>query len=378
LIVHFLKFQLTPEITLNRSGFALSYFLNLNHHFFIKLETPMKRRGFTLIELLVVIAIIAILIALLVPAVQKVRDAAARTQCVNNLKQMGLGAHNFESTFKRFPAGEGQRGLTGTSRPSLATVILAYLEQANRFNQFNFAQDVGAVVNRAATWQDVPVFLCPADPSGATFPNGGNPAGRLNYFGCIGAAADCRVVNDAKAGIFTGDYSPVAAGKAPNGITIVSITDGTSNTAMFAEVRRGTGYPSTAVDANTNVTVGSASLSTAPLLYDGRTAPGCAGGTVTNLINYTGLQYYRGGINHNSFYTHTLPPNWNRTNPGAQKYNCGDTSFRRAHISASSHHSGGVNVCMSDGSVHFISDSINFAIWQAIGTHRGGESATLP
>src|SRR5712664_283799 len=93
-----------------------------------------KRPGFTLIELLVVIAIIAILIALLVPAVQKVREAAARTQCANNLHQMVIGAHNYESNNKQFMPASGPAPVSGSSRASLQALLLPYLEQANKYN----------------------------------------------------------------------------------------------------------------------------------------------------------------------------------------------------------------------------------------------------
>src|SRR5438034_1965166 len=97
-----------------------------------------KATGFTLIELLVVIAIIAILIGLLLPAVQKVREAAARTRCQNNLKQMGLAAHNFESAYQTFPPGEWIRSSDGgTSRPAWTTVLLTFVEQASKYSQFN-------------------------------------------------------------------------------------------------------------------------------------------------------------------------------------------------------------------------------------------------
>src|SRR5262245_18896163 len=335
------------------------------------------RPAFTLIELLVVIAIIAILIALLVPAVQKVRAAAARTQCLNNLKQLGLAAHNFEGTFKYLPPGEWTRSTDGgTSRPSLGAVILSYIEQANKFNQFNFAFDVTSATNAPARRQDVPIFLCPADPSQAAFTDGGIDVGRTNYFGNIGAVADCRLNGDPKAGVFHA-FSTTLAGETPKGVRIAEIIDGTSNTAMFSEVMRSLTANSTTVDYTTNVTAGN--ISVAPGLYDGRTVSGCAGGSVTRLINYVGLQYYRGGINHQSFYTHTLPINWNKKtgDPATQKYTCGDGSFRRAHIAAASYHGSGVNVCLADASVRFVSEAVNFNIWQAYGTRAGNEVANL-
>lgn len=331
---------------------------------------PRLRRGFTLIELLVVIAIIAILIGLLLPAVQKVREAAARMKCQNHLKQLGLAAHNFESTYQTLPPGEWTRPTDGgANRPTLAAVLLAYVEQANKFSQFNFTVDVSVAANATARRQDVPIFLCPSDSSTAAMSDGGLPVGRISYFGNIGAVADSRLNSDPRGGVFY--VTSVGAGETPKGAPILSITDGTSNTAMFAEVMRANNAG--VLDYATNTSSGD--ISTSPSLNDGRAVSGCAGGSPSILINYTGLQYYRGGINHNSFYSHTLPVNWNKKtgNTATQKYNCGDTSFRRTHIAASSFHSGGANVCMADGSVRFVRDSLDFTVWQAVGTRAAGE-----
>jgi prepilin-type processing-associated H-X9-DG protein len=257
-------------------------------------------------------------------------------------------------------------------------VILSYIEQSNKFNQFNFAFDVTSATNAPARRQDVPIYLCPSETSGASFTDGGQLVGRTNYFGNIGAVADCRLNGDTRAGVFHA-FSTTVAGETPRGVAIAELIDGTSNTAMFSEVMRAQTANSTAVDYTTNVNVGSTSIAAAPGLYDGRNVNGCVGGTVTRLINYVGLQYYRGGINHQSFYTHTLPINWNRRVSGGvgQRYTCGDTSFRRAHIAASSYHVGGVNVCLADGSVRFVRDSIDFTLWQNAGTRAGGEVAGL-
>ena len=340
---------------------------------------PKSRSGFTLIELLVVIAIIAILIGLLLPAVQKVREAAARIKCQNNLKQLGLAAHNFESSFQTLPPGEWTRSTDGgTSRPSLGAVILGYLEQANKFNQFDFTKDVqSASVNLPAQGQDVPTFLCPSETSSAQLTNAaGLPIGRINYFGSIGALADARLNSDGRSGVFFVS-STTAAGSTPKGNPISALADGTSNTAMFAEVMRAQTPNTATVDYTTHVPTSTnlATLPNPPLGQDGRSDQGCAGGTVTRLINYVGLQYHRGGINHNSFYSHTLPVNWNRKtgNAATQKYNCGDLSFRRTHTAASSYHNGGVNVGLADGSIRFVRDGVDFAVWQGVGTKANGE-----
>jgi len=337
-----------------------------------------SRRAFTLIELLVVIAIIAVLIGLLLPAVQKVRESASRAKCTNNLKQLGIAAHNFESTYQALPPGEWTRATdaTSNSRPSLGAVLLRFVEGANKFNQFDFNWDVHTnSINFPAQAQDVPLFMCSSETSTAQMTNGGVLNGRINYFGNIGAVADCRLNNDPKAGVFHA-FSTTALGETPKGILIARIVDGTSNTAMFSEVMRAQTANSATVDYTTNVVSGD--ISAAPALYDGRTVSGCSGGSPAKNINYVGLQFHRGGINHNSFYTHTLPINWNRNtgNPTTQKYTCGDGSFRRAHIAASSYHTSGVNVCMADGSVRFVRESVDFTVWQNVGTRAGGEPDT--
>ncbi len=203
-----------------------------------------RRAGFTLIELLVVIAIIAILIALLVPAVQKVREAAARTQCANNLKQIGLAIHNFADTYKRLPSGgEGTDFANAPQGPSqfdnfsFFTVILPYVEQGPLWK--SMSPDIyyeSAPNNIAAAKQVVPVYLCPSNP---LRPGGGQDSqgyGYTDYGPTVYTDIDPNTGLRNKATRVKGALywrGPNLTGYGSS--SFAGITDGTSNTIAIAE-----------------------------------------------------------------------------------------------------------------------------------------------
>lgn len=353
------------------------------------------REGFTLVELLVVIAIIGILVGLLLPAVQAAREAARRMQCSNNIRQVGLSAHNFESANKYFPPRKhtkvvtvGGASVTGSSDASPQVFLLPYIEAGNAMNLWNLERNVngdGALItgypvtgptNAEARKTEIPTYLCPSDPSSARETT---LAGRSNYMCSTGGNADYRggLPQD---GIFCAPNP--TAGQLLKGPTHGSISDGTSNTAMFSEIRRGnlTSGQTNQYDHTTAFYVGTAYSGAS--LTDGRNLPECGptGNSVAGTyLRYSGLQYYRGAISPTFAYSHTLPPNWNRkvSDPTQQKYSCGNTSFAQGHLAAASYHTGGVNVCYADGSVRLVSDGVDFVAWQALGSRAGGETVTI-
>jgi prepilin-type N-terminal cleavage/methylation domain-containing protein/prepilin-type processing-associated H-X9-DG protein len=334
----------------------------------------MDRKGFTLIELLVVVGIIAILTGLLLPAVQKVREAAARSQCANNLKQLGLAAHNYESVWRKLPPGAGPIPKEPKDdRASLQVLLLPYVEQANKYAQFDLTANVQSSESNAdARNQDVPIYLCPSDSSTAQLPLSLPSQGRSNYFGNLGTNAYIPSNrNPAVGGLFYYDVkATMTAATIPEAVRLVDIRDGTSNTAMFAEVKRtriASMEPERPVDLWDSRVITSGWLSdTAPFDACNR----------TNLysLRYTGLQYYRFHIC-TSLYTHTAPPNSTGADCIDGSTRPGDVNWYFAgHLAARSYHPRGVNVCFADGSVHFIHDTIAPQTWRALGTRAGGEA----
>jgi prepilin-type N-terminal cleavage/methylation domain-containing protein len=196
---------------------------------------PLRRRrhsGFTLIELLVVIAIIAILVALLLPAVQQAREAARRTQCKNNLKQLGLALHNYHDAYKMFPAGHMESGWDGPSyrhQFSWLTYMLPYIDQSNVYSLIDFSQiDLSTSAHQNPVFMpagtvDVATFICPSDPTGRN----NEEWAPTNYLGNQGTL--CQSRNKEGNGVFGHN----------SWIRIRDITDGTSQTIAAAEILKG-------------------------------------------------------------------------------------------------------------------------------------------
>jgi prepilin-type N-terminal cleavage/methylation domain-containing protein/prepilin-type processing-associated H-X9-DG protein len=327
----------------------------------------MKRRAFTLIELLVVIAIIAILIALLVPAVQKVREAAARAQCSNNLKQLGVALHNYHGVFSILPAASKNAATWG---PSPLEVLLPFIEQQDIANLWSDANASGGstdgTTNDNVGEYRVAIYLCPADGQTA---DGTTTFGWTNYHSNYGTYVTVEGHWD---GVF-GPNFPVNSYAPMPGIRLTDITDGTSQTAAMSEVCRGpynAGDPfdpkADCFDGPNIPATSTLAAARAQLLALNWKGSNLAGNSIGwgNTWRYRGYPWREGSI-WRTGYTHLLGPDqvcW-LTN--------GD--WWQLVTPSSSWHNNGVNSLFADGSVRFINDTIDPNVWTAVGSRNGAE-----
>ncbi|MEX2317573.1 MAG: DUF1559 domain-containing protein [Pirellulales bacterium] len=344
----------------------------------------MKRRsqGFTLVELLVVIAIIGILVALLLPAVQAAREAGRRTQCINNLKQIGLAVNNYESSMKMYPPSEdptplkekdGSPRVSGSGKPvyselSILARLLPYVEQANLHDlvdqnakyQEDPADTAHPDTNQEARMTMVGMFLCPSDsPEGLDPANGG----MNNYYVNHGS----HVLWDAPP--YTGtsheNVQPKENGPMFRRVKLgpQHCRDGTSHTAAFSEKLLGDGSVNIITPESDTFRPGGRPENRDDAINWCENMP-------DTVLNSTGAQFVAivGQPWIRCYHSTTAYYHVNTPNKRSCAYPGG-----RIMTTAGSRHSGGVNIVMCDGSAHFVNENIDKLVWWGIGTRNGKE-----
>lgn len=324
-------------------------------------------RGFTLIELLVVIAIIAILVALLLPAVQQAREAARRTQCRNNLKQLGLALHNYMSSNRVLPPG-ATVDVTATSTGNNGSWgvhgrILPFLEQGNLYRNINLS--IAWDIQMAIDGLKIATYSCPSDPKSDEIRNPGGGRPRL-YPTTYGFNYGTWYVWDPTTGAGgNGSFFPNSS------LSIASFVDGASNTLLAAEVRAwqpytrnggpaSTAIPATISDIQNQVASGAKFKKTGHTEWpDGRVHH--TGMTTTANPN-SRIPYSTGGKEYDADFN-----SWQEGRNGS----AGNPTY--AAVTSRSWHSASVNIVLVDGSVKTISDTIDLGIWRGLGSRNGHE-----
>ncbi|TWT60594.1 DUF1559 domain-containing protein [Rubinisphaera italica] len=300
--------------------------------------TVSVRRGFTLIELLVVIAIIAILVALLLPAVQQAREAARRSACKNNMKQIGLALHNYHDTHSVFPPGS----IHGRTQLSMHVFILPFIEQSALYDTFNFesASGIGASSSTASKTK-VDTYMCPSGTilvqSGTSdytmhyYGNGGpkNFDGQTPTYTCSGHSSNNECLTTTLAA--HGGYSQQGLFSRNSKVKFRDVVDGTSNTIAVMEIsltRTGTGTAASHYRLWTRGSNGTASAS------------------FKNVLHSPNSTTYTSGNNFND-------------------------------VSMGSNHKGGCQVVLADGSVKFVSENVDMNSLRATASRDSGEVNTI-